>query len=57
MVMRDPSFPWFCMTNQRSAILMGVVVNAFGGAEREQALQGYLERIALRIEMARPKRP
>ena len=37
------------------AILMGVVVNAFGGAEREQALRGFVERTALRIEAARDK--
>jgi len=37
------------------AILMGVVVNAFGGAEREQSLRGFVERTALRIEAARDR--
>jgi general secretion pathway protein H len=37
------------------SILMGVVVNSFTGADREQTLRGYAERLALRIEMARDK--
>ncbi len=37
------------------SILMGVVVASFTGADREQALRGYAERLALRIEMARDK--
>ena len=34
---------------------MGVVVGSFTGADREQALRGYAERFALKIELARDK--
>jgi len=37
------------------SILMGVVVNSFGGVDREQTLRGYVERFALRIEIARDR--
>ena len=37
------------------SILMGVVVNSFTGADREQTLRGYSERLALKIELARDK--
>ena len=37
------------------SILMGVVVNSFTGADREQTLRGYAERFALKIELARDK--
>ena len=37
------------------SILMGVVVASFTGVDREQALRGHVERLALRIEMARDK--
>jgi len=37
------------------AILMGVVVSAFSGVDREQKLRGYVERLVMRIEFARDK--
>ena len=37
------------------AILMGVVVGSFTGVDKEQELQGFAERLALRIELARDK--
>jgi general secretion pathway protein H len=37
------------------SILMGVVVSSFSGVDREQALRGYCERLALKIEFARDK--
>jgi len=37
------------------AVLMGVVVNSFTGVDREQTLRGYIERLALRIEIARDR--
>ena len=37
------------------SILMAVVVAAFSGADQEQTLRGYVERLALRIEAARDK--
>lgn len=37
------------------SILMSVVVASFTGTSREQELQGYVERLALRLEMARDK--
>lgn len=36
-------------------VLMSVVAAGFTGADREQALRGYTERLALRIELARDK--
>ncbi len=36
-------------------ILMGVVVGSFTSTDREQQLRGYVERLALKIEMARDK--
>ncbi len=37
------------------SILMAMVVGSFTGADREQELRGYAERLALRIELARDK--
>ncbi len=37
------------------SILMGVVIASFSGADREQTLRGYAERLALKIELARDK--
>lgn len=37
------------------AILMGAVVGAFTGSNRDQKLLGYVERLTLRIEMARDR--
>ncbi|MEM7079819.1 MAG: type II secretion system minor pseudopilin GspH [Pseudomonadota bacterium] len=36
-------------------IMAGVVVASFGSQDREQALQGYVERLGVRIEMARDR--
>ncbi len=36
-------------------ILLSVVVTSFTGVDREQELRGYVERLALRIELARDK--
>ena len=37
------------------SILMSVVVASFSGVDREQALRGYVERLALKIELARDR--
>jgi general secretion pathway protein H len=37
------------------SVLMGLVVGSFTGVDKEQELQGFAERLALKIEMARDK--
>ena len=37
------------------AVLMGVIVAGFVGADKEQSFRGFAERMALRVEMARDR--
>ena len=37
------------------SLIMSVVVGSFTGIDRNQAMQGYIERMSLRVEMARDR--